>query len=330
MLPQYVLSEATTGLLVLGLCEWEDILPDSASGLSVKPLYVSRMADAVYEHTRVIGEQALFDLKTYVVKNERRQRTERELAEQVRPFLPAGAIDEVTSLLHVDRTSAHRIWDAPLLSDHIACDRFSQDLTQLLRTVIGEQTTDAVSRARLIGSRLYADEPPAASTDIDIALVCSPAESQRLRALLSKLRIRSPNYTPRDSFFAFPFRIQLGDFAIDIQPSLPKEVLHPLKGVKAWERVSGPRLRHCNILDTSLGAYAWPTYRTSGEPEYITLLSNGFRGSLAAGDQITLTGQTFRMVSSSGEMLVDMVVDPWNNIAEADALFDFSRDACFC
>ncbi len=329
MLPKYVLAEPTAGQLILGICEWEDLLPAADRRLAVKPLYSSSMRDYSTAPTRTIAGMSLFELKQLHVSGATCLRTEREIASQLAHLVGDNSMDEITALVRISAEQVRRTWDAkPVLDTGIAPDVLS-GLRTLLAKAVSPKRGDPLASARLIGSWLYQQEC-LPETDVDIAIECDAGECKRLRSVLSTSRLTDAKSRPEHSYFDFPFRIQMGAVTIDLLPSLPSDAWHPLKDALAWQRVGGAHWRRCVIANTGMGAYAWPTYEVTDEPQYITLFSNGFRGSLAAGDDIEVMVETFNLSRRQHQdLLVDFILDPWTDIKGADRLFDFRRDVCF-
>lgn len=327
MRPEYVRVDVSEHISVIGFVEWTDLLPPSES-ISMKPLYITAVADARRFSSRVIDGTKFVDLKVDYSGPSPRAVIEREMANEVRAVRADANIDELTSLLKVPFRDIRQIWRARSI------DEFAQvgepgplEIMEVLRMALGSHHAAATTQsAAIIGSLIYekGERPP--GRDLDVALECTPAVSLELRKGLARMRLTSAKYRPPESYFNFPFKIQSNPSTIDFFPSLPQTVPHPLREAVQWVPDKVSHNRTCRVIDASLGGYAWPTYRVTGSPEYIVLLSNGFRGSIAIGDCLDLTVRTIQVVSSNGSVSIDLVLNPWSEIVHAADLFALERD----
>jgi hypothetical protein len=326
MIPRYHLIAISSGLFAVGVEEWSDLAPASNMDVQVKPLYISRAIDADRFSSRTIHAIQFVDLKT--IRGETRQiLTEQEIATEIRRVSPLSLFDPFTSLLRM-ASPPMRTWDPlPLLELDISASGRRISAKNVITDAIAVKSLDkAFASAVLVGSRAYMDTLSSAKSDVDIAITCEPEATVALRRRFAEMRATSDGYIPDASYFAFPYRIQLDDLTLDVFPCLPDDSLHPLKGTLRWEVENVPQVRRCTVIDVSLGSYSWPTYRVSGEPGYLTVFSNGFRGSIALGDTLNVTVHRARVTSHFGDLVVDFVLDPWRDIENAEALFSYERD----
>ena len=330
MLPYYLLTESPGGERALGVAEWSDLLPRSIGWRCIKPLYFSQVAEPKRFALRTIGGERLFDLKLSQEGNRCRVLTEREIASEVKGIDGAVHFDEMTSLLCVGETSIRNTW-APVRVGYSQALTTSQKgaIWELMQRALGQAAASALmASAFIIGSRTYdSDRGKSRKCDIDVAVLCTSTIACRLRSGLALLRQSSTSYVPSGYPFAFPFRVQYAEEVIDLFPCLLDEEMHPLKNMLKWESEVNPRNRRCQVTEVALGNFAWPTYEVTGTPRYIVVLSNGFRGAIAIEDTLDLVVRRTRVISNTAELLVDLVGDPWNNIADASALFAYERDS---
>lgn len=327
MRPEYVCVYVSGRTSVIGFVEWTDLLPASES-LSLKPLYITEAMDARRFSSRVIDGTAFVDLKVNYSGPSPRAVIEREIAREVQAVRPDANIDNLTSLLKVPARNIQHTWHArPIAEFTQAGEPRSIEIMEILGSALGIHRAAATTEsAALIGSLIYDKSEWAHQRDADVAFECTPAVSLDLRKGLARMRLTTATYRPPKSYFDFPFKIRSNTNTIDFFPSLPESVPHPLKDAVQWIPDEISHSRTCRVIDASLGGYAWPTYRVTGTPEYIALLSNGFRGSIAPGDSLDLTVWTTQVVSSNGSVWIDLVLNPWSDILHAAELFAPERD----
>jgi hypothetical protein len=326
MLPRYHLISISSDLLAVGVEEWSDLAPASNAEVQVKPLYISRAIDADRFASRTIHAIKFFDLKSF--KGETPQiLTERQIAAELSRVSSRALFNPFTSLLKVPAPPTHT-WNPLSLADREISTLGRQvSTTNMIADAIGMISLQKVlSSAVLVGSGAYMDPQPSTKNDVDIAITCEPEAAVALRRRIAEMRTGSEQHIPETSYFAFAYQIQLADLTLDIFPCIPDNTSHPFKGALRWDTEGKSQFRRCTVIDVSLGSYSWPTYRVSGNPEYVAILSNGFRGSIALGDTLNVTVRRTRLITTSGDLLIDLVLDPWRDIENAKALFSYDRD----
>jgi hypothetical protein len=258
-----------------------------------------------------------------------RAQTEREICEQICQLDALARVDPCSHLLAVSRWAITRRWPAQSLQN---CTQVPLDRVLAVAGVLAEifdaDTACRVSEsAFLIGSPLYMAvcDPQA---DLDVAISCDSATALQLRRGIARLRRTRADRLPRDDYFSFALRVRYDDTVIDFFPCPKGKSSHPLQPGCSWQLEDRARQRLVRVVDTANGAYAWPALCVEGWPTDVVLLSNGFRGAIAPGDELNLQVRRAKVYQPDGShIIVDLVIDPWREVAGVDTLFDYARDA---
>lgn len=330
MIPRYLLVNLRDGTQIVGCEEWTDMLPPMAGVTRLKPLFTSLAVNNHFEQ-RQIGGGLVFEIKRTKKTGQILYRTEFELR---KPFLPLAVNDHLSSLhglLSVPTSRITQIWSSiPWNERKLSLPDQLVDMTsQKLEALTADLPNLALDKAWVMGSLAYMPDK-ADPYDIDIAFLAPEREALTLRHRVASLRINYAQYRPRSDTFVFPFRLQMGDVWIDLFPCIDITInmgkQHPLMNSISWEVQGAPRKRKTVVTGVALSCYAFPIVKVEDHPKYLVIGSNAFRGAFIPGDVIECIAQRVRVLSPDGELTIDLVPDPWNNLVAWQEFIELARD----
>lgn len=330
MIPRYLLVSLSNGTQIMGCEEWTDMLPPMVGVTRLKPLFTSLAINNHFE-LRQIGGSLVFELKRIKKAGQILYRTESELRA---PFFPLAVNDYLSSLhglLSIPTSRITQIWSSVPWNERKLS--LSDELVYMISQILDPLTTDlpnlALNKAWVMGSLSYMPDNTDPN-DIDIAFLVSEKEAIALRQTVASLRINYPQYRPPPDPFVFPFKLQMGDIWIDLFPCIDTaigiEKRHPLMNNLSWIIQGPPRKRKTVVTNIALSCYAFPIVNVEDDPNYLVIGSNAFRGAFIPGDVIECMAQRVRVFRPDGEITIDFVPDPWNNLVTWQKFIELSRD----